>query len=65
MRIQPFPILAAVIGILIGWNDSAGLQAQEIAFTNLPSVQALNYKVAPYIKVAGQLQGMGQQAATQ
>ncbi len=65
MKIQPFPVLAAVIGMLIGQMESAGLQAQGIAFTNLPSVQALNYKVDPYIKVAGQLQDMGQQAATQ
>ncbi len=65
MKIQPFPVLAAVIGILIGQMESIVLHAQDIEFTNLPSVDLLNYKVDPYIKVAGQLQDMGQQAATQ
>lgn len=41
-----------------------GLHAQEISFTNLPSVEG-EYRVDPYLKITQQLQDMGERAATQ
>jgi len=44
--------------------ESVDSRTQDISFTNLQSVE-LNFRVDPYIKVAGQLQDIGQQAAVQ
>lgn len=55
-------ILLSVLDM--GFVAGKNLYAQDIVFTNLPSVQGLDYKVDPYIEVAGQLQKMGKKAAT-
>jgi hypothetical protein len=65
MKIHRCLFLNFVINMLIWQIGCVGIPAQEITFTNLPSVQGINYRVDPYIKVAGQLQDIGQQAATQ
>jgi len=61
MKAQLFLIFNGIIAILIWQMNSVDLQAQEISFTNLPSFQ--DYRVDPYIKVAGQLQDLGHEAA--
>lgn len=64
MLIRVFPIFVTVLGIFVGPIRGADIRAQEISFTNLPTVD-FNYKVDPYIKVAAQLQDLGQERATQ
>ena len=54
----------AFIGIVMVQLENNHLYAQDISFTNLPILE-LDYRVDPYIKVAGQLQDMGQKAAIQ
>ena len=65
MKISPFLSLIGVTGILICQIESVQLHAQAISFTNLPSVQEAEYRVDPYLKIAQQLQDMGERAATQ
>lgn len=43
---------------------SVGFHTQDISFANLPSIE-VNFRADPYVKVAEQLQDMGQQAAVQ
>lgn len=65
MKVRPFLVLTGLIGILTGRIGGVGLRAQDISFTNLPSVQDVKFRADPYVKVTGQLQEMGQQTATQ
>lgn len=61
MKFEKLLILTGIISILIG---RVCLHAQDISFTNLPSLDEMDFRVDPYLKVAVQLQAMGQQAAT-
>jgi hypothetical protein len=69
MKIHRYLFLNFVIGMLIWQIGCVGLHAEEISFTNLPTVlatfQGTEYRVDPYIKIAQQLQDMGERAATQ
>src|SRR5579864_2684743 len=57
-------LLILLSALDMGFVAGRNLYAQDIVFTNLPSVEDLDYKVDPYIRVAEQLQKMGKKEAT-
>lgn len=63
MQVRALTSVTAILAILMGRAE--GSYAEDMLFTNLPSIQSGKYNVDPYIQAAMQLQRMGQQAAVE
>ena len=61
MQIRAYSFLVVLLAILVGLVKSA--YTQDIVLANLPSIEDGKYRVDPYIRVAMQLQDVGQEAA--
>jgi len=65
MQIRTVLLLATALGILGGCASDSLRPTREISLDLLPTIQAGNYRVGPYIEAAIELQAAGKKAAFQ